>query len=203
MPPSTSPSTPSLRHTLRARRRAIPAAQRKRAAEQLAVFADQARLLHPGRRIALYLAMSEEIATVAVLQRAVARGCRVYLPRIVDTRRNRMVFVDARGPLRRGRWGVLEPIATQRIATQELQVVFMPLVGFDSAGNRMGMGKGFYDRAFSFRLRHALIRRPLLVGLAFACQEVDALPVRPHDVPLDMLITEHGIRRFQSHRAHT
>jgi 5-formyltetrahydrofolate cyclo-ligase len=196
---SSSPTNirpPTLRRALRDRRRAIPPLERQRTARLLAIHADRARLLRPGRRIALYLALPEEVATDPLIKRARARGCRIYLPRIVDTRRNRMVFVSADAPLKRGRWGILEPAASQRIPTRQLQVIFMPLVGFDAAGNRMGMGKGFYDRALSFRLRHPANRRPLLVGLAFSCQQTDDLAVRPHDVPLDMLITEHGIRRF-------
>jgi 5-formyltetrahydrofolate cyclo-ligase len=186
----------ALRRTLRARRRAVGATERRVAARQLAAFADRARLLRPGRDIALYLALAEEIGTAPLLQRALLRGCRIHLPRIVDARRNRMVFVDANGPLRVGRWGIREPAVTRRIATRRLRVIFMPLVGFDATGNRIGMGMGFYDRALAFRLRHPRNRRPLLVGLAFACQEVDALAARHHDVPLDMLITERGIRRF-------
>ncbi len=160
------------------------------------MWADRLRLLRPARRIALYLAMAEEISTEPLLIRAKRRGCHTFLPRITDTRRNRMVFVDSRGAWRRGRWGVLEPATMHRIAVRDLQVIFLPLVGFDARGNRMGMGKGFYDRAVAFRLLHRNIRRPLLVGLAFECQQVDELPARSHDVPLDLLITERGPRRF-------
>ncbi len=190
----TSPA--ALRRTLRARRRAIPPVERTLAARRLAVLADRARLLRPGRRIALYLPLPEEIDTRALIERARRRGCLIHLPRVVDTRANRMVFVDSRAPLRRSQWGILEPEGSARVATRTLEVVFMPLVGFDGQGNRLGMGKGFYDRAMSFRLRHPRSRRPLLVGLAFECQRVEALPSRPHDVPLDMLITERGVLRF-------
>jgi 5-formyltetrahydrofolate cyclo-ligase len=193
---ASSFTTPALRRALRDRRRSLAPAERRKAAEQIAIWAERLRLLRPARRIALYLALPEEISTAPLLARAKRRGCRTYLPRITDTRRNRMVFVDAEGAWRRGRWGVLEPAAIRRIPVRDLQVIFMPLVGFDSSGNRMGMGKGFYDRAVAFRLRHRSIRRPLLVGLAFSCQEVDALHARPHDVPLDLLITELGPRRF-------
>jgi 5-formyltetrahydrofolate cyclo-ligase len=196
-PPASEPLTPAaLRRALRARRRAVPPADRRRAARRLAIVADSLGLLRPGRRIALYLPLPEEIDTAALLARARARRCDVYLPRIVDTRRNRMSFFSAAAPLVRGRWGLLEPAGTTRLATQAFDVIFMPLVGFDARGNRMGMGKGFYDRALTFRLRRPLSTRPLLVGLAFACQEVAALPVRAHDVPLDLLITEAGTRRF-------
>ena len=195
----TSPhgiSPAALRRELRARRRAIPTVDRDLAAARLAVFADRARLLRPGRRIALYLPLPEEIDTRALMERARRRGCVIHLPRVVDTRSNRMVFVDARAPLRRSQWGILEPTGSARVPTRSLEVIFMPLVGFDDQGNRLGMGKGFYDRAMSFRLRHPRSRRPLLVGIAFECQRVESLPSRPHDVPLDVLITERGFHRF-------
>lgn len=197
---SSGSSAAALRRTLRARRRAIPPIERQLAGRRLAVLADRARLLRPGRRIALYLPLPEEIDTLALLARARQRGCLVHLPRVVDRRANRMVFVDSRAPLRRSRWGILEPTGSARVATRALEVVFMPLVGFDGQGNRLGMGRGFYDRAMSFRLRHPHSRRPLLVGLAFACQQVDALPSEVHDVPLDLAVTERGIHRFPARR---
>ena len=186
----------ALRRRLRALRRAVSPEDRARAARRIAVFADAMRLLRPGRRIALYLPLAEEIDTAPLLKRARARHCHVFVPRITDTRRNLMSFVGADGPWRRGRWGILEPVGTARRAARELDVIFTPLVGFDAQGNRMGMGKGFYDRALAFRRRHPHRRRPLLVGLAFECQRVESLPVRAHDVPLDVLITEHGPHRF-------
>jgi 5-formyltetrahydrofolate cyclo-ligase len=54
----------------------------------------------------------------------------------------------------------------------------------------MGMGRGFYDRHFSFRLHQRCCRRPLLVGLAYRVQEVPQLPRAPHDVPVDAIVTE-------------
>ncbi|RYG86954.1 5-formyltetrahydrofolate cyclo-ligase [bacterium] len=195
-PTSPTDDARALRRRLRALRRAVSPEDRAHAARRIAVFADALRLLRPGRRIALYLPLAEEIDTAPLMKRARARHCQVFLPRITDTRRNRMSFVSADGPWRRGRWGILEPVGTTRRAARELDVIFTPLVGFDSAGNRMGMGKGFYDRALAFRRRHPHRRHPLLVGLAFECQRVESLPVRPHDVPLDLLITERAPHRF-------
>lgn len=74
-----------------------------------------------------------------------------------------------------------------------LDLVLVPLVGFDSRGQRLGMGAGFYDRHFAF-LRHRMTwRRPLLVGLAFDVQRVDRLAEAAHDVPLWGVVTERGI----------
>jgi 5-formyltetrahydrofolate cyclo-ligase len=74
--------------------------------------------------------------------------------------------------------------------------VFMPLVGFDAAGNRIGMGKGFYDRCFAHRIRLRRWRRPLLVGIAYEVQRVSSLQGERHDVPVDVIVTESAVLRI-------
>jgi 5-formyltetrahydrofolate cyclo-ligase len=68
----------------------------------------------------------------------------------------------------------------------------MPLLGFDRQGTRLGYGGGYYDRTLA-----ALGKRPLLVGFAFALQEIDHIPREGHDVPLDIIVTEEGVRHFE------
>lgn len=204
---SDSPSTDrqQLRRELRARRRAIQGALRAAKARRLAARIDAMGLLQPGRRIGLYLATTEEIDTTPLLQLAARRGCRIALPRVTDLRRDRMRFFDLPGTrfgstggdtVRRGAFGILEPQGGNPRAAREMDFVFMPLVGFDASGNRMGMGRGFYDRHFAFRLRLAHCRRPLLVGLAYAVQQVPSLPHATHDVPLDAIVTESSTLAF-------
>ena len=87
----------------------------------------------------------------------------------------------------------LEPAAARFLPARWLDIVFVPLVGFDDSGMRLGMGAGYYDRAFGFlRLRRAW-RAPLLVGIGYASQEVDRIVSAAHDVPLDLVITELGV----------
>ncbi len=185
-----------LRRELRARRRAIRGGERRRAARNLARRVQAAGLLRPGMSIGLYLSMPEEIDTTPLLALARARGCRIALPRIVSTRHDRMRFHQWDGPVRRGPWGILEPVGGRMRAALEFDVVFMPLVGFDPRGNRIGMGRGYYDRYFARRLRHTLYRRPVLVGLAYDVQQVPELPRAAHDVPLDAIVTQSSIRRI-------
>jgi 5-formyltetrahydrofolate cyclo-ligase len=186
-----------LRRELRTRRRAIQGTARLRAARLLARRVGAAHLLRPGRHIGLYLATPEEIDTSPLLALARARGCRIALPRIVSLRHDRMRFYDWTGDVTRGAFGIREPRGNRMRAARELDVVFLPLVGFDSRGNRIGMGRGFYDRHFAQRLRLPSHRRPLLVGLAYDVQQVAALPRAAYDVPLDAIVTESSIRRFQ------
>lgn len=185
-----------LRRDLRTRRRAIQGIARTRAALELARRIGRSGWLQPGRRIGLYLATPEEIDTAALLQLARERGCEVALPRVLSQRHDRMAFFDLAGPTIRGAFGIQEPRGGRRRTARELDVVFMPLVGFDCSGNRIGMGRGFYDRHFAHRLQPRSWRRPLLVGLAYEVQQVASLPRAPHDVPVDAIVTEYSTRRF-------
>jgi 5-formyltetrahydrofolate cyclo-ligase len=195
--PSPDIDRAALRRALRARRRAIRGIDRQRAAEQVAYRVDAARWLQPGRHIGLYLAMPEELDTGPLLQLALRRGCGVALPRIVSTRHNRMRFHDLAGPTRRGAFGIAEPQGGRLRAPRSMDVVFVPLVGFDPQGHRIGMGRGFYDRYFAHRARLAHWRRPLLIGLAYEVQRVPALPASMHDVPLDAIVTESTVLRIR------
>jgi 5-formyltetrahydrofolate cyclo-ligase len=186
----------ALRRELRARRRAIQGVARQRAARQLAMQAGASHLLRPGQRIGLYLSMAEEIDTAPLLRLALSRGCHVALPRIISLRHDRMRFHDWTGEVQRGAFGIREPQGGVIRSARELDVVFLPLVGFDAQGNRIGMGRGFYDRHFAARLRLSRYRRPLLVGLAYDVQQVASLPRAAHDVPLDAIVTESSVRRF-------
>ncbi len=153
--------------------------------------------LKPGRRIGLYLPLPEELDTAPLLALAQRRGCTIALPRVVAKRQGRMRFYDLSGGVRRGAFGILEPGGTSNRPARSLDLVFVPLVGFDPQGNRMGMGRGFYDICFAHRrlLRHW--RRPMLVGVAYEAQCVPSLPLSSHDVPMDAIVTESSLRRIR------
>lgn len=143
--------------------------------------------------------MPEEIDTKVLLQLVRKRGCALYVPRITDQRHNRMQFLPLSGRMGRGSFGISEPTTGKPLRASHFDLIFMPLVGFDTAGNRIGMGRGYYDRALAFKRRRLHGGTPLLVGLAYDCQQVPALPVQAHDVPLDAILTPSGLRRFGRH----
>jgi 5-formyltetrahydrofolate cyclo-ligase len=76
-----------------------------------------------------------------------------------------------------------------------LDLMLVPLVGFDGACNRIGMGGGFYDRTLAYLRRRRHWRRPRLIGIAHECQRVDRIDPRPWDIPLDAVVTEQGVYR--------
>jgi 5-formyltetrahydrofolate cyclo-ligase len=190
-------SRASVRTTLRQRRRAVRGAARARAAEAVAARVAAGHWLRPGLRVGLYLPLPEELDCGPLLHVAAARGCDVYLPRGTSYRHFRMAFFDGSRPLVRSRYGILEPQGTVPFPVRRLDILFMPLVGFDHLGNRMGMGKGFYDRLLNYRRFREHWRAPRLIGLAYDRQQVTLLPVQSHDVPLDAVVTESTVHRFR------
>ncbi|MGA2565054.1 MAG: 5-formyltetrahydrofolate cyclo-ligase [Steroidobacteraceae bacterium] len=193
-PPATRDA---LRRLLRSRRAALGEAQRHAAAQSITRHIAATHWLHGMRRIGLYVSVGYEVRTEALRALARRRHCPVYLPRIADYRRRVMVFTREREPLRLlNRHGIPEPAAAHRVAARALSVVFVPLLGFDLRGTRLGAGAGYYDRLFAYRRHRHSWQRPLLIGLAYSCQRVERIERAGHDVPLDAVVTEAGVLRF-------
>ncbi len=184
------------RKRLRATRAALPRAARRAAERAIARHLEHSGLIAPGSRIAGYAALGSEIGCAAALQLAERLHCRTYLPRITHFRKRQMRFVAVTGRWQRNRYGISEPQGAGFARLRSLHVILVPLVGVDARGNRLGMGAGFYDRALG-RLHSGAWRRPMLVGIAHSCQQVERLDAQPHDVPLDALVTERGIVFFR------
>jgi 5-formyltetrahydrofolate cyclo-ligase len=144
----------------------------------------------------VYAALPEELDATPLIELARARGCRIYLPRIDrHTLGRKMQFVAASEQHRSNRLGILEPAGMELIGARWLDVVFLPIVGFDSRGVRLGTGGGYYDRAFAFRRWRKVWHTPQLIGLAYAFQQIDAITAAAHDVLLDAVVTEKGVIR--------
>ena len=185
-----------LRASLGARRRSLTPGERAHAAQRVARNAERALHLKAGSRIALYAALPWELDAAPLIELARERGCRIYLPRIDRPRSARgMRFLEMTGALRRNRLGIDEPDNAARLGARWLDLVFLPLVGFDRHGLRLGSGGGFYDRAFAFRRHRQAWHTPKLVGLAYAFQEVARIDPAAHDVRMDAVITDQGYIR--------
>ena len=87
-------------------------------------------------------------------------------------------------------FGIPEPAGAEQLEPAAMDVVLLPLVAFDRRGNRLGSGAGYYDRSFEFLRERVRPSKPLLVGVAYGFQEVEAMHVQPWDVPLDFIATE-------------
>jgi 5-formyltetrahydrofolate cyclo-ligase len=160
----------SLRQALNSRRLGISAAEKMAAAE---IVAERilAKLPDSGGYLAGYWAMAGELPLHILQMRLPAQW------------RNG----DALGS---NRYGIPEPMlaAESCLAPEAMQAVVLPLLGFSRSGQRLGMGGGYYDASFAFR-RHQSAP-PLLIGAAFACQEIESLDAQDWDVALDGVATE-------------
>ncbi len=192
------PSRSDVRKRLRDARRALSPEQRAAHAEALAWHLARHPLFLNSRRIAAYLPVDSEMDPMPLVWRAWELGKTVYLPVLVPYGHNRLWFAPFRegDPLVRNRFGIAEPlrIHRERANAIELDLVLAPLVGFDARGNRLGMGGGFYDRSFAFLNRRQCWKKPRLIGLAHACQQVPRLDGAAWDVPLHAIATEEGLR---------
>ncbi|MBU2371719.1 MAG: 5-formyltetrahydrofolate cyclo-ligase [Gammaproteobacteria bacterium] len=187
-------SRPALRRQLRQARRQLSPTQQRRAARDLYRQLAQHPIFRRARHIALYLPNDGEIDPRPLMLEAQRRGKATYLPVLNAWPRTRMVFqrLMPNERLAPNRFGIAEPALRpnrqRRIWT--LDLVLMPLVGFDEDGGRLGMGGGFYDRSLAYRGRRKNGHKPTLLGLAHECQKVDRLPLEPWDVSLQATVTD-------------
>ncbi|SFV27037.1 5-formyltetrahydrofolate cyclo-ligase [Devosia crocina] len=144
----------------------------------------------PEDAVAGYWAIRDEIDCQPILVRLLECGQTVILPVVTDAGaplEMRVWAPDA--PLYEAGFGTLAP--SELAPRRDPDLILVPLVGYDSAGTRLGYGGGYYDRT----LAH-LPRRPLLVGLAYSAQRLDHIPREAHDMPLDAVVTEEGVQFF-------
>ena len=187
-------SRPQLRRMLRKARRALSRGEQRQAARGLYRQLAQQPLFRRARHISLYLPTDGEIDPRLLLRAAQRRGKATYLPVLSAWPRTKMVFQRVRPgeKLRPNRFRILEPRvnpARQR-KVWTLDLVLLPLVGFDEDGGRLGMGGGFYDRSLAYLARRKSWRKPTLLGLAHECQKVEKLAQASWDVPLQGTVTD-------------
>jgi len=197
MTAESPPSTSDLRARLRRLRRELDPAERAVLSRRIAALAFSLAGAAAARRIAVFASVPDEPDTAELMRRLRGAGAQLFLPRVRDYRRHILEFVACEGALRANRYGIREPGGGRRLAARWLDLAFVPLVGFDGTGARIGMGAGYYDRAFAFRRRRLAWRGPRLVGLAFACQEAEHIEAAPHDIRLDAIVTENGVKSFE------
>lgn len=197
---SNYPSRSALRKALRSQRRSLSKQQQNKAALALNKQLRQIPAVLFAKNIALYMAADGEITASHFSAWAKRRSKQIWLPVIHPLQHNKMRLAKLSSRWRKNRFGIAEP-KIKYAATKPawlMDVICMPLVGFDAAGNRLGMGKGFYDRTLAFLLSTHAIKAPKLIGLAHECQQVDYLPAAEWDVPLDLIATDRGIIIKQS-----
>lgn len=192
-----------MRKVLRAKRKALTPAQQKSAAQQLVKHLRSHPVFLHNQHIAFYRANDGEMDLHPLMQAATAMGKQCYLPVLHPMKEGQMWFSAYRegDVLVKNRFGMEEPpVDKKHFPAWALDLVLMPLVGFDRNGNRLGMGGGFYDRTFAFTQQKNASRPkvPVLMGIAHSCQEAEALDHQSWDVLLDFVATDREVLDLQS-----
>lgn len=197
--PAPDTAKAELRRRLRRARNAVSDGVRTHAARLAVRAALRLRLLNRKRRAGFYIPAKGEFDCLPLMDRALRMKMASYLPMVPPSRQKKLWFSRlGDGPhWALNRYGIPEYVRHDgRIRASGLDILFMPLLGFDSDGYRMGMGGGYYDSSLAYLARRGRWHRPRLVGLAFEAQGVDQLPIDPWDIPLDAVITERRCRCF-------
>ncbi|KPF46346.1 5-formyltetrahydrofolate cyclo-ligase [Rhizobium sp. AAP43] len=174
-------------------RDAIDATSRLELSLGMAERAGDAIRLEPGLVVSGFFPIRSEADIRPLMARLQARGARLCLPVVMD--KETIVFRElvAGAELVDTGFGTRGPGAEAAVLDPDL--LFVPLSAFDASGHRIGYGAGHYDRAIA-RLREKG-RHPRLIGIAFDCQEVAEVPAEAHDVRLEAVLTESGLRTFK------
>ncbi|MGH8191073.1 MAG: 5-formyltetrahydrofolate cyclo-ligase [Rhodanobacteraceae bacterium] len=181
-----------LRARMSVRRNELEAKQRIEAAAGVLRSLETLPEFMTDPRVAGYWAVRGELPlnlAVASLQR---RDQHYFLPVLGAARQLHFAEYHAGATVRSNRFGIPEPdaAAAQYLAPRDLDVILLPLLAFDRAGHRLGTGGGWYDTSLAFLRDTRRPATPLLVGIGYAFQEVDALPTEPWDVDLDYVATD-------------
>jgi len=184
---------------MRGARAAQPPHSQRAAARRVCSRLARSRWFQRSRTLSAYWPVGGELDLRPLIRLALQLDKRVYLP-IVDFSQRRLHFARylAGDSLRLSGYGLSEPHggAGQRIDPKRLDLVLLPLVGFDVQGTRLGMGGGYYDRTFAGIHARASWRRPRLVGVAYELQRVGTLERAAWDVPIDAVVTDQATYRF-------
>ncbi|SEQ13059.1 5-formyltetrahydrofolate cyclo-ligase [Devosia sp. YR412] len=180
----------ALRLRARAARAALDFGERAEAAAAVARHFFHGIALQQSDVVAAYWRIRDEVDCQPILVKLMDDNQTVVLPVVLGADEPLDLRVWEQGAsLYESGFGTLAP--SELAPKAEPDVVLMPLLGFDKLGTRLGYGGGYYDRTLA-----KLKKRPKLIGLAYAAQELKRIPREAHDVPLDAVITEAGIRHF-------
>lgn len=198
--PGSDKST--LRKQLRVARSRLSPMQRRHAVAAFTRNVIRSGLLLRYRRIGFYASMPNELDLWPLINAALRLRRQCYLPVVPKGRGKRMHFTQlhAANTWYLNRYRIPELAAPHRYSARSLDLVFVPLLGFDLSGNRLGMGGGYYDATLAFLHHRRVWRKPILAGAAFECQKLTCLPCDDWDQPLDLVLTEAALYRFSRRR---
>lgn len=154
--------------------------ERMRAAEDVFARLEQTAAFILAERILMYHSLPDELSTRSFLKKWGGRK-RFFLPRVNGVNLDILPYDESR--LELGSFHIEEPTGNDVVDPSEIELMIIPAVAYDRSGNRLGRGKGFYDRLLGEV-------KATKIGVGYSFQLIDDIPVEPHDVPVDIVITQ-------------
>lgn len=187
----TASSRQTLRSRLTRQRQRLSAPERLAAARGLRQSLEQLPEYLIDERVAGYWASAGELPLNLAVAPLAERGQRFYLPVVGSSRCMQFAPWQMGEEVAPNRFGIPEPtLGGDVVPAARIELVLVPLVGFDRHGNRIGFGGGYYDTTFAFLHDEKRPTTPLMVGIGYAFQECAGLEAQPWDVRLDYIATE-------------
>jgi 5-formyltetrahydrofolate cyclo-ligase len=183
----------ALRRRVRALRRSIDPVEREAADAAIVRHIRALAQFRSARRVAIFFGFDGEPDLGSLIR--FDRRKEFFAP-IIAARDMHFGRIGAHTELVANDFGIAEPHPPELIDPRALDLVLTPLVAFDEAGNRLGVGAGYYDRCFAFLGERRAWFRPKLIGTAYARQRVERMDPDPWDIPLWGIVTERGFERF-------
>ena len=152
---------------------------RRRKSETIRRTLGRLAVFRRSRTVCCYVSLPDEVETWRLIESMLKRGKRVVIPRVAG---DRLQLAELRDPARElvpGAFGVWEPRSRRTVAPRDLDMVLVPGLAFDRTGNRLGRGRGYFDRLLA-----KLPTSVPTIGLCFRFQLLDHLPTGPHDRPV-------------------
>lgn len=169
-----------VRKKIKVLRQMLNEAEKLAAADRVFAQLEQTAAFMMADRILMYHSLPDELPTRRFLDKWHGRK-HFYLPRVNGVNLDILPYEQSR--LELGAFHIEEPTGNDVVDSSEIELIVVPGVAYDRKGNRMGRGKGFYDRLLA-------TTRATKVGIGYEFQIVDELPTEEHDVPMDIVISE-------------
>ncbi len=171
----------ALRNEIKQKKRAMTEEEIVCASEKLGeLFADSKAYKTAGT-IYFYLPYNQEVRTIPMLERALADGKKVAVPKCYGDEM-RFIYIDSMEGIEKGYCGIPEPVFDEPVAQDKTALVLMPGLAFDKEGHRIGYGGGFYDKFLAQEPEHPTL------ALCYAFQMVDHLETEEFDIPVDTVL---------------
>lgn len=170
-----------IREKIKQMRRMLTEAEKESAAEEVFSTLEKTGAFLMANHILMYHSLPDELSTHAFLKKWGNRK-HFYLPRVNGVNLDILPYDESR--LELGAFHIEEPSGDNTVDESEIELIIVPAVAYDRKGNRLGRGKGFYDRLLS-------TTQAVKIGVGYEFQLIDEIPIEPHDVPMDMVITQY------------